>query len=172
MYKSQYEVPRYKVAHSRPKRAIILRCFDLRLPDANKGFIHGELDLNGYSYYSMKRAGGAISLARPELDPDSFRSIIGEVKLVLGHCPGITHFVSLGHEDCLRYRELLNGGYKPHIECEDLLMAAARFATLFPQLQFGGYYGRFVGRAQSEISFDTVVETDPSTSLRKILCTA
>jgi len=167
-----FEVPRYKVANSLPKRAIILRCFDLRLPIASKGFIHGELDLNGYSYYSMKRAGGAISLARPGLDPDSFRSIIGEVKLILGHCPDITHFISLSHDDCLRYRELLAGDYKPHVECEDVPLAAKNFTDIFPQLQFGGYHARFVGWAQTEISFDTIIETDPSTSLRKILCTA
>ncbi|MCX6720948.1 MAG: hypothetical protein NTW11_04045 [Candidatus Staskawiczbacteria bacterium] len=158
----------YKATKSPAKVAIILRCPDLRLIAAHKGFISEELDLAGRSYYSLKRAGGAIAFARASEMSDDFKSIFSEINMFLELHPEISYIIIINHQDCRKYDKVIDRATAPKdVERDDLLKAAHVLTGLFPHIQIGAYYAKFTDAEQTEVAFETVFENNPTTSLRK-----
>ena len=160
---------RYKVNKGQEKKAIVLRCPDLRLPGPHKGFISEELGLQGGTYLSLKRAGGAIALARAEILPEEFRSLMSEISMFLELHPEIEYIIIINHEDCKKYDQVVDRKKAPkeNPERSDLLQAAKVLSSSFPRIQIGAYYAEFADKEQMYVYFETVFETDPKKSLRK-----
>jgi hypothetical protein len=159
--------PLYPVTISEKKTALVLRCPDVRFIGAHKGFINHELDFRGGNYYSLKRAGGVIALARPEEFPEEFVALQNEIRMFLKLHPEISHFIGINHDDCRRYDTLVSRSTSTDTEKQDLLRAAKTSSKLFHKLQFGMYCARFKDDTRQEIYFETVFETDPKNSLRR-----
>jgi hypothetical protein len=158
----------YPVTEQEKKIAILLRCPDVRFPRPHNEFIKKELNLKAGTYYSLKRAGGVIALARPAQFPESFRSLIEEISLFVELHPEISHIIGINHEDCKKYSDSIDrNDCPPNPEREDLLAFAKLLTDMFPDLQIGAYYGRFKDETQKEAGFETIFETDPEKSLRK-----
>ena len=165
----------YKVSNktsedeNEPKKlAIVLRCPDLRFREPHKEFLFQELGLTGGSYFSLKRAGGAIALARPEQMGADFKSIVKEMNIFLKAHPEATHIIITNHEDCKRYDEALDRENSPkNPERKDLTKASINLTKQFAGMQIGAYYLKFVDETQKEVEVETVWETDPRKSLRK-----
>jgi hypothetical protein len=169
LHKEQIMIKYYPATGAgRKKTAIILRCPDSRLLEAHKGFIRTELNIPPQGYFSLKRAGGAIALARHGKLPEDFRSILDEIRMFLELHPEITHIILINHEDCKKYtRTIDRKQFTGHPEREDLRQAAKFLEREFHGIQVGGYFARFNNKQQKEVYFETVYETDKKTSLRK-----
>ena len=158
----------YRVPPRKERRAVVLRCPDLRFIGAHRGFIRRELiGLKHQNYYSLKHAGGAIALARAQLLPEEFRAVISEISLFLELSPEITHIVVINHEDCRKYTNALRAACCGGIEREDLVNAAEMLTRTFPSLQVGAYHAKFRNEDRKTIYFETLFETDRAKSLRK-----
>jgi len=159
----------YRVTRNSRKVALILRCPEFRLIGANKRFIRTELKLGtGRAYYSLKKPGGAMALARAEDFPEDFRSVMSDISMFVQLSPDLTHIVLMSHEDCRRYDAIVDRT-KPqaHVERTDLLRAAKVLSDIFPHLQIGAYYCRFKGKKMGSAYFETVFETNKETALRQ-----
>lgn len=159
----------YRVTKGSRKVAIVLRCPDHRLIAPHKRFTQTELGLgSGHDYHSLKRGGGAMALARAEENGEDFRSIISDISTFVDMSPDLTHIIIISHEDCRKYDKIIDRA-KPqtHEERADLLRAVKILSDTFPHIQIGAYYARFKGKEQKTAYFETVFETNASTSLRK-----
>ncbi len=162
------EEKRYKVSLAQPKKAVVLRCPDLRLREPHKNFLKQELGLSGGDYFSLKRAGGAIALARPEEMGAEFRSVFTEIGMFLKLHGEIGHIIIINHEDCKKYDATIDREKsRPDPEKRDLLKAAKFLSRNFAGIQIGAYYARFADGKQEEVVFDTIFETDKAQSLRE-----
>jgi hypothetical protein len=158
----------YPANPNKPKTAIVISCPDLRFLTAKKRFCKEELEFNGREYYSLVQAGGAIALARAEALPDEFTTLFSQIHMFLQKHGDISHIILLNHEDCKKY-DLVIGKKRSdaYLEREDLKKASEVLSNLFPEIQIGAYYAKFEDIERTEISFETVFETNSEKSLRR-----
>jgi len=157
--------PRYAINELQDMIAVLLRCPDKRLPRAHKRFIAEELRFEGGSYFSLKRAGGPLSLARQKALPRHFRTLLHEIRMFVKMHPEMKYIVILSHEDCKGYDELVGKRKGKNPERKDCLKAAKLLQELFPDKQIGAYHARFDAEDPKKVYFETVFETVP---IRKV----
>jgi hypothetical protein len=151
----------YPVPQNKEFKAIIVRCPDGRFALAHKMFIDEELCLAGGQFVSLKSAGGAGGLARPEEMANEFWSLHGQIDMFVKHHPSIGIIVIFTHEDCRRYDGLADRKKETEPEKNDLHKALRILARKFPKIKVRAFYARFSDSKQESIVFEEVSSSTP-----------
>jgi len=156
--------PKYPISKEPTKRTIIVRCPDVRFSIAFGAFIGQELHLNGGQYYSLKKAGGAVALARPDNLSSEFESLRTDIDMFIKEA-GVNTVIIINHQNCKKYDAVLKrkNPENEHEERDDLPKAVDLLHTLFSDdnITICAYYAMFTDETQTEITFETIHEDTP-----------
>ena len=151
------------IPHATPE-TIVIWCADARIQEGVHKFLLEEKGLDPGDYLPFVFPGGIAPSFDPLGNPKEAWFFVRTIRFYLTHFSSIKKIIAINHEDCARYRALIDLMGRSRIRSVlehqhvDLKKLSAWLTTQVPNLpKIEGYYAKFANPEHTLLEFEQIV---------------